>query len=121
MCDTEKIITQGFLALKKILEDGVRGGSDTIELEYGNDGLEVFHITGGVGLGKVFSDPDLIRGIIRAVIQTAGLERRHQGEMRMVLLGEERTIMASQHDSFGEWSYRLEMDPASGMTNLNNI
>ncbi len=94
-------------ALQKILEDALREGADTVELEYVDQGLEVCRMFGDTGLGDVLTDHELIGGIISALVEKAGLETKPRGKMHIDLLGEQHTIIVEEHENFGESSFRL--------------
>ena len=107
MCSTEEAQSVGLQVLQKILEDALREGADAVELEYVDQGLEVCRMFGNTGLGDVLTDRELNREIISAVVERAGLETRPRGKMHIDLLGEQRTVIVEEHESFGESSFRL--------------
>lgn len=107
MGSTEGMQSVGFQALQKILEDALKEGADTVELEYVDQGLEVSRMFGDTGWGEVLTDGELIREIIRAVVDKASLTRKSQGKMQLDLLGEQHTILVKEYENFGESSFRL--------------
>jgi len=115
MCSTEGTQAVGLQVLQKILEDALREGADAVELEHVDQGLEVCWMFGSTGLGNVLTDRELSRGIISAVVERAGLDTRPRGKMHIDLLGEQRTVIVEEHESFGESSFRLILgEPGRG-------
>jgi hypothetical protein len=93
--------------LQQILEEAVSAGANSIELEYVAEGLEVMYMFGSTGNGYVIDDRMLASGIIRLIVDRAGLARKPRGVMNSMLLGKQYNIAVEEYDSFGESAFRL--------------
>jgi hypothetical protein len=70
-------------------------------------------ISGYLGLNTVLIDGELIRNVIDAIIEQAGLDKRPTGEIRIDLFGKPYTVVVEEYESFGETCFRLALDRSS--------
>ena len=62
----------------------------------------------------MLTDRELVREIIGAVVEEAGLDKKPRGKMQIDLLGEPHTIVVEEYERFGEPSFRLTLGEQGG-------
>ena len=62
----------------------------------------------------MLTDRGLVREIIDAVVEQAGLDKKPRGKMQIDLLGEPHTIVVEEYERFGESSFRLTLGEQGG-------
>jgi hypothetical protein len=93
--------------LHSLLETAVRRGTETIELEYVNEGLEVTYMSGSFGTGEVIDDRKSIETIIDELVTQAKLEDKSRGKFKWIYNEREYEVRAEEYESFGESAFRL--------------
>src|ERR1043165_367 len=78
---------QAFVELVRILEEAVKAGADSLELEYEGRDLIVYHRFGNTGLGAARIPRELQQPVIVEIVKRAGLARKVTGKMKVALLG----------------------------------
>ena len=110
--DSEKTRTKALQALRTVLENAAKAGADTVELEYGGDNrLDVSYMFGDTGAGGTLITRELEWKVIQIIVEKARLKNRCCGTMEMELLGERRSILVHEYESFGESAFRLILRP----------
>ena len=94
-----------FKELIRVLEAAAWAGVDSVGLEWKGDDLLIFHENGSVG--KIVKPLQL--EIIAEIMKRAQIGRKHKGNMRLLLLGNEYSVAVEEYDSFGESAYTLTL------------
>ena len=111
--DTDKP-ARAFEELARILEESVKAGADSLELEWEDRDLVAYQYVGYTGLGAVPFPPDLQEAVIREIVRRAKLTRNPTGTMLLTLLGQEYEVFVKQYDSFGESAFTLRLNRKRG-------
>lgn len=99
--------TAAFQELVCVLEDAVRTGVDSIEMEYEDGEWIVYFRVGNTGLGGSRFSPELQWDVIAELSKRAGLSRKPKGKMQVRLLGKDYEAIVEEYDSFGESAYNI--------------
>lgn len=118
MCSNIDKKNDAFLKLQRILEEAIKIGADSVELEYVNEGLEVCYMHGCIGFGTVLTDRTLESKFIELIIDMAKLEDKSRGVMIWTLLGKEYSITVEEYENFGESAFRLKIRKAKDKNKL---
>jgi hypothetical protein len=94
-----------FKELIRVLEAAAWAGVESVGLEWKGDELLIFHENGNVG--KIAKT--LTLEVIAEIMKRAQIERRHKGNMRLIILGQEYSVAVEEYDSFGESAYTLTL------------
>ncbi len=106
--DDDDKYEKAFKELIRLLEAAVLAGVESIGLEWQDDDLLVFHDTGSKGyVAKIAKELQL--EIIAEVVSRAQIGRKHKGNMRLTLLGQEYSVPVAEYDRFGEAAYTLTL------------
>ncbi len=95
------------LKLNSLIEEALKSGADSIELEYVPEGLEVTYMFGNMGIGEIIDDRSVIREIVRELIREAKLEHQTRGTLQWTSGGKSYKIRVEEYESFGESTFRL--------------
>ena len=101
---------RAFRELVRVLEDAVRAGADSVELEWEGRDLMAFQCLGHAAVGTGPFSRDLQSAVLEEVIQRAGLRRKSKGRMLLTLNGEEYEVLVKQYESFGESAFILKLN-----------
>ena len=101
---------QAYRELIRVLEAAVWTGVESVGLEWKDRDLMVFHESGGVGYGATRIAKPLQLEVIAEIVKRAHIGRKHKGNMRLRLLGQEYTVAVEEYDSFGESAYTLTLN-----------
>lgn len=104
--DTSK---QALAELIRILEAAAWAGVEAVGLEWKGIDLMVFHESGGTGYSATKIAPHLQVDVIAEIVKRAQIGRKHKGNMRLRLLGQEYTVAVERYDSFGESAFTLKL------------
>lgn len=96
---------QAFKELIGVLEEAVRAGVESVVLEWRGSDLLIFHED---GCGGKVAKP-LTLEVIAEIVKRAQIGRKHKGNMRLPLLGQEYSVAVEEYDSFGESAYTLTL------------
>lgn len=91
--------------LIRVLEAAAWAGVESVGLEWKSDDLLIFHENGSVG--KIAKPLQL--EVIAEIVKRAQIGRKHKGNMRLCLLGQECSVAVEEYDSFGESAYTLNL------------
>jgi hypothetical protein len=100
---------KAFQELVRVLEEAVRGGVNSIGLEYKGRELMVFHQAGPLGLGAGRIADELRQAVIAELVKRAGLSRKSRGKLQVNLLGKDYDAIVEEYDSFGESAFNLTL------------
>lgn len=100
---------KAFRELIQILEEAVRAGADSVELEWEDRDLVVYQFHGDTGLGTTPIPEELESAVLGELVKRAGLDRKSKGKMRLTLLGQEYDVLVKEHESFGESAFNLTL------------
>ena len=98
-----------FKELTRILEAAALAGVESIGLEWQGDDLLVFHDTGSKGCVATKIAKPLQLELIAEIVSRAQIGRRHKGNMRLPLLGQDYSVAVEEYDRFGESAYKLTL------------
>ena len=98
-----------FKELIRVLEAAASAGVESVGLEWKGSDLVVFHQSGNIGLGVTKIAKPLQLEFIAEVVKRAQIGRKHKGNMRLPLLGQEYSVVVEEYDSFGESAYTLTL------------
>ena len=101
--------TEALQVLGGIFEEALDAGANVLELEYVDNGLEAYYMSGSIGIG-ILIKPELEGEVIRTIVKKAKLGKRPRGRMHMELNGERHTIIVEEYQSFGELAFRLILE-----------
>ncbi|MBI5564838.1 MAG: hypothetical protein HY870_08085 [Chloroflexi bacterium] len=96
--------------LQSLLEDAIAGGANSIELEYGDEGLEITQFVGNSGIGGVVDDRQLAEELIGLIVERAKLQTESRGMIDWVYRGKSHKIIVSEYDNFGESAFKLLLE-----------
>ena len=96
-----------FKELVRVLEAAASSGVESIGLEWQGDDLLVFHASEGHAATKIPKHLQL--EFIAEIVKRAQIGRKHKGNMRLRLLGQEYSMAVEEYDSFGESAYTLTL------------
>ncbi len=94
-----------FKELIRVLEAAAWAGVESVGLEWKVDDLLIFHENRNVGM---IAKP-LQLEIIAEIMKRAQIGRKHKGNMRLFLLGQDYSVAVEEYDSFGESAYTLNL------------
>jgi hypothetical protein len=94
-----------FKELIRVLEAAVLAGVESLGLEWQGDDLLVFHASEVNAAAKIPKRLQL--AIVAEIVGRAQIGRKHKGNMRLSLLGQEYSVAVEEYDSFGESAYKL--------------
>ncbi len=94
-----------FKELIRVLEAAAWAGVESVGLEWKGDDLLIFHENGSVG--KIAKS--LTLEVIAEIVKRAQIGRKHKGNMRLSLLGQEYSVAVEEYDRFGESAYTLSL------------
>jgi hypothetical protein len=97
---------KAFKELIRILEAAGWLGVDSVELEWSDKDLLVFH---GEGNAATTIAKELQLDVLGEIVKRAQLLRKHKGYMRLRLLGEEYSVIVDEYDHFGESAFTLTL------------
>jgi hypothetical protein len=100
---------RAFQEIVRLLEEALRVGAASVELEYEDGDLIVYCNFGNTGLGTSCIPKELQRDVITELVKRAGLSRKSRGKMQVSLLGKAYEAVVEAHDSFGESAYILTL------------
>ena len=100
---------EAFQKLQQILSQAIDDAADAVELEYGDEGLEVTYWFGASGMGTVLSDRTLAGRVIGLIVDEAELEDRSKGVIAWTHQGKPYNIAVEERESFGENAYTLRL------------
>ena len=100
---------QAFEELVRVLEEAVKVGADSLELEHQGRDLIVFHRFGNTGLGAARIPAELQQAVIKEIVKRAGLSRKPSGKMQVTLLGKDYEARVKEFDSFGESAFSIKL------------
>ena len=82
---------------------------ESVGLEWKGEDLLVFHESGGMGYGATRITKQVQLDVIAEIVKRAQLGRKHKGNMRLRLLGQEYSVAVEEYDSFGESAFTLKL------------
>src|SRR3990172_3959124 len=91
-------------SLELILSHANEQSSDSVELEYVPEGLEITYMFGNTGVGTIVKDGQEIREIIDAVVK---LKRKLRGRQGYPYEDRRYKIGIEKYESFGEAAFRI--------------
>ncbi len=94
-----------FKELIRVLEAAAWAGVESVGQEWKCDDLLIFHENGSVG--KIAKT--LTLEVIAEIMKRAQIGRKHKGNMRLLLLGQEYSVAVEEYDGFGESAYTLTL------------
>jgi hypothetical protein len=97
-----------FKELIRVLEAAASSGVESIGLEWQGNDLLVFHASEGHAATKVPKQLQL--EVIAEIVERAHIGRKHKGNMRLSLLGQEYSVAVEEYEHFGESAYRLTLE-----------
>ncbi len=100
---------QAYRELIRVLEDALRAGADSVEMEYEDHNWIVYHNYGNTGLGGARIAKELEWDVINQIRERAGLSRKSKGKMQVSLLGKDCEVAVKTRESFGELVYHLTL------------
>jgi hypothetical protein len=100
---------RAYQELIRVLEDAIRVGADSLEMEYEDRNWIVYHNFGNTGLGAARIANELQWDVINQIHERAGLSRKTRGKMQLSLLGKDYEVAVKTHESFGESIYDLTL------------
>jgi hypothetical protein len=95
--------------LQQIIEEAMRSGAQSIELQYEAEGLEVSYMVGQRGWGRVLTDRALAEELLCLIIDLAQLENKPRGVISWRRAGQSYPIAVEEYDRFGESAFRLKL------------
>ena len=98
-----------FKELIRVLEAAALAGMESVGLEWRGSDLLVFHDSGSRGYVATKIAKSLTLEVIAEIVKRAQIGRKHKGNMRLRLLGEEYSVAVEEYDSFGEFAYTLTL------------
>jgi hypothetical protein len=98
--------------LEQIIEKAIKSETESVTLEYADEGLEVCFICGNTGIGDVIVDPIMRNGILRLIVGMAKLDNKSKGMMVWTILGKQYKIAVEEYDNFGEPAFKLILNKA---------
>lgn len=107
--DSDDKSTLAFEELIRVLEAAAWTGVESVVLEWKGGDLLVFHESGGVGYGATKIVKPLQLDVIAEIVKRAQIGRKHKGNMRLRLLGQEYSVAVEEYDSFGESAFALKL------------
>jgi len=102
--------TKAFRELIRILEEAVRAGADSVELEWEGRDLMAYQSLGHAAVGTAPFSRELQVPVLEEVVERAGLRRKARGKIRLTLLGLEYEVLVKEYDSFGESAFLLKLN-----------
>lgn len=100
---------QAFAELVRILEEAIKTGADSLELEFEGRELIVYHRFGNTSLGDARIPTELQRPVISEIVKRAGLARKVTGKMKVALLGKDYEAAVKEYESFGESVFNITL------------
>ena len=102
-----------FKELIRVLEAAALAGMESVGLEWRGDDLLVFHDSGSRGYVATKIAKPLQLEVIAEIVKRAQIGRKHKGNMRLRLLGQEYSVAVEEYDSFGETAFTLRLSRTS--------
>jgi hypothetical protein len=109
MPDFDDKSAKAFKEIVRVLEAALWTGSESIGLEWKGNDLLVFHDSGNTGLAATMIAKQLQLDVIGEIVKRAKLLRKHKGNFRIRLLGEEYSVAVEEYDHFGESAFTLTL------------
>ena len=103
--DSEK----AFRVLLGLLEDALRSGATSIELEWEGGELIVYFFKGITGIGASRVPREQEQELIEEIVKRARLSRSPKGKMQVGLLGKDYEVVVEVYDSFGDSAFGLTL------------
>jgi hypothetical protein len=100
---------KAFKEIIRVLEAAVWVGVESLGLEWKGSELMVFHNVGSMGYGATKIAKELQLEVLAEIVNRAQIGRKHKGNMRLRLLGQEYSVAVEEYDSFGESAYTLTL------------
>jgi hypothetical protein len=101
---------RAFQELVRVLEESVKAGADSLELEWEGRALVAYQYVGYSGVGAVPIPEELQDAVIREIVKRAKLTRKPTGTMPLTLLGNKYEVFVKEYDSFGESAFTLRLN-----------
>ena len=95
--------------LIRVLEAAASAGIESVGLEWKGEDLLVFHDSGAEGYVATKVAKPLQLEFIAEIVKRAQIGRKHKGNMRLRLLGQDYSVAVEEYDSFGESAYTLTL------------
>jgi hypothetical protein len=105
--------------LERIIETAIKSETESVTLEYVDEGIEVCFICGNTGIGNVIDDPVMGKGIIRLIVDMAKLENKSKGMMVWTHSGKQYKITVEVYQNFGESAFKLMLNKAEPRNTKN--
>ncbi len=99
-----------FMELIRVMKEAASTGVESVGLEWQGDDLLVFHDTGSRGYVATKIAKQLQLEVIAEIVSRAHIGRKHKGNMRLPLLGQEYSVAVEEYDRFGESAYTLTLN-----------
>ena len=96
--------------LQSLLEEAIADGTNSIELEYVDEGLEITHVIGNSGVGSVVDDRLLAEELIGLIVERAKLQNKSRGVIDWAYRGKSYKITVVEYENFGESAFKLLLE-----------
>ena len=100
---------KAFRELVRVLEDAVRAGVDSMELEWEGQDLFAFQCLGHAAVGTAPFPRELQGPVLEELVKRAGLGDKPRGKMLVTLLGEKYEVPVKEYENFGESAFVLKL------------
>ena len=100
---------KAFKELIRVLEAAVWTGVNSIGLEWKANDLLVFHNSGNMGVAATTIAKELQLDVLGEIVKRAKLLRKLKGYFKILLLGEEYSVVVDEYDRIGESAFTLAL------------
>ena len=100
---------KAFRELVRVLEDAVRAGVDSVELEWEGRDLYAYQCLGHAAVGTAPFPRELQGPVLEELVKRAGLGDKPRGKMLVTLLGKEYEVPVKEYENFGESAFVLKL------------
>ncbi len=105
--DEDNKYEMAFKEVIRVMESAVLAGEESIGLEWQGDDLLVFYA--GDGHAATNIPKRLQLEVIAEIVKRAHIGRKHKGNIRLPLHGQEYSVAVEEYDRFGESAYTLTL------------